>query len=84
MTTTKGTAWTTWPRMMATVPVGRSMVVMKMRSEIAEIIPGTTAGRQATAKATYWAAPRSEPISMAIQTPITVAMAVVAAAMVIV
>ena len=52
ITTTKGTACTVWPRMIASVPVGMSMVLTKMRSEMAEIMPGTTAGRQASAKST--------------------------------
>ena len=50
ITTTKGTAWTVWPRMIAWVPVGMSIVAMKMRSEMALIRPGTTAGRQASAE----------------------------------
>ena len=69
--------------MMANVPVGISIVEMKMRSEIAEIMPGTTAGRQASAKMIDRPRMPSATISMAIQVPSTVAASVVAAAIMI-
>ena len=69
-----------WPRMMAPVPVGMSRVATKMRIEMAEIIPGTTAGRQASAKMRVRSQMPSADISMAIQTPTTVDTSVTATA----
>ncbi|MNY56895.1 hypothetical protein D3C86_1930210 [compost metagenome] len=81
MMTTKGTAWTVCARMIAKVPVGMSTVRMKMRMEMALISPGTTAGRQASAKMTALPHMFSAETSSAIQTPMIVAEIVVASAM---
>ena len=49
---TKGTLWTVWPRMIAVMPGSIATARAKMRSATAEMMPGTTAGRQASAKTT--------------------------------
>ncbi|MNE94577.1 hypothetical protein D3C80_1925610 [compost metagenome] len=67
--------------MIAPVPVGISSTRMKMRMEMALIRPGTTAGRQASAKITERAIMPSVVISSAIHTPTIVANSVVIRAM---
>ncbi|MGZ2469333.1 hypothetical protein ACVJMZ_004920 [Sinorhizobium medicae] len=66
--------------MIAVVPVGMSTVRMKIRMEMALMRPGTTAGRHASAKMIALPHMPSVVTRSAIQTPMTVAAAVVASA----